>query len=139
MSHDDLIAYCLTKPGAWQDEPWEGDLVTKVGTKIFAFHGSVAGESATAVGLKCGSDRDEADEWLERYPGDASVMAYIGRYGWNTLAVGAPSRMPRSAMRSMPRTPRWWRVSRGPSARSRSLASAARADRRALRAATRRS
>jgi len=88
MSHDDVIAYCLTKPGAWQDEPWEGDLVTKVGTKIFAFHGSVAGESATAVGLKCGSDRDEADEWLERYPGDASVMPYIGRYGWNTLTVG---------------------------------------------------
>ncbi len=43
MSHDDVIAYCLTKPGAWQDEPWEGDLVTKVGTKIFAFHGSVGG------------------------------------------------------------------------------------------------
>ncbi len=24
---------------------------------------------------------------LERYPGDASVMAYIGRYGWNTLRL----------------------------------------------------
>ena len=29
-----------------------------------------------------------ADEWLARYPDDASVMAYIGRSGWNTLTVG---------------------------------------------------
>jgi predicted DNA-binding protein (MmcQ/YjbR family) len=40
------------------------------------------------VGLKCGPDRDLADEWLTRYPHDASVMAYIGRSGWNTLRVG---------------------------------------------------
>jgi predicted DNA-binding protein (MmcQ/YjbR family) len=31
--------------------------------------------------------RDEADEWLLRYPDDASVMAYIGRSGWNTLQL----------------------------------------------------
>ena len=41
-----------------------------------------------AVGVKAGATRDEADEWLARYPDDASVMAYIGRSGWNTLAVG---------------------------------------------------
>ena len=29
-----------------------------------------------------------ADEWLKRYPDDASVMAYIGRSGWNDLAFG---------------------------------------------------
>jgi len=29
-----------------------------------------------------------ADEWLVRYPDDASVMAYIGRSGWNSLRVG---------------------------------------------------
>ena len=87
MRRQDVLAHCLAKPGAWQDEPWEGDLVTKVADKIFAFHGS--GDGAIAVGVKCGRDRDEADEWLERYPDDASVMAYIGRYGWNTLKVGA--------------------------------------------------
>lgn len=38
MDHDELLGYCLAKPGAWQDE--------------------------------------------------AHVMAYIGRYGWNTLNVG---------------------------------------------------
>ena len=78
-----LIRYCLDKPGAWQDEPWEGDVVAKVATKIFAFLGS-----GTSVGLKCGLTRDEADEWLARYPQDATVMPYIGRSGWNTLQVG---------------------------------------------------
>ena len=39
MTHDELVAYCLAKPGAVADEPWEGDLVAKVGGKIFAFLG----------------------------------------------------------------------------------------------------
>ena len=78
-----LLAYALSFPEAWQDEPWEGDAVAKVATKIFAFLGS-----GTAVGLKCGRTLDEADEWLTRYPQDASVMPYIGRSGWNTLQVG---------------------------------------------------
>jgi len=85
MTRDQLLAYCLAKPGAWQDEPWEGDIVVKVGPKIFAFLGSPA---STSVGLKCGRSREEADEWLARYPDDASVMAYIGRSGWNTLRFG---------------------------------------------------
>ncbi len=55
MDGDELRAYCLSKPGAWQDEPWEGDIVAKVAV---------------------------------RYPDDASVMAYIGRSGWNTVKVG---------------------------------------------------
>jgi predicted DNA-binding protein (MmcQ/YjbR family) len=81
VTPDDLRDYCLGKPGAWPDEPWEGDSVAKVGAKIFAFLGS------ESVGLKCASTREEADEWLARYPGDASVMAYIGRSGWNTLRI----------------------------------------------------
>ena len=83
MTWEDLLTYCLAKPGAWQDEPWEGDVVVKVGAKIFAFLGS-----GTSVGVKCGASREAADEWLLRYPDDASVMAYIGRSGWNTLRIG---------------------------------------------------
>jgi len=85
MTRDELLAYCLAKPGAWEDEPWEGDTVAKVQDKIFAFLGSGHVDS---LGVKCGLTRDEADEWLARYPKDASVMAYIGRSGWNTLSVG---------------------------------------------------
>jgi predicted DNA-binding protein (MmcQ/YjbR family) len=83
MTWDDLLAHCLAKPGAWQDEPWEGDVVVKVGPKIFAFLGA-----GGAVGLKCGPTREMADEWLLRYPQDASVMAYIGHSGWNALRIG---------------------------------------------------
>lgn len=79
MTFDDLLDYCLAKPGAWKDEPWDGDIVAKVSEKIFAFLGR------NSVGVKCGNDRDEADTWLFQYPDDASVMAYIGRSGWNTL------------------------------------------------------
>ena len=87
MTWEHLLAYCLAKPGAWQDEPWEGDVVVKVGAKIFAFLGSGSAPEAS-VGIKCGASRESADEWRLRYPEDASVMAYIGRSGWNTLRVG---------------------------------------------------
>jgi predicted DNA-binding protein (MmcQ/YjbR family) len=83
VTGEELLAYCLAKPGAWQDEPWEGDVVAKVGDKIFAFLGGADG-----VGVKGGRSRDEANEWLARYPDDATVMAYIGRSGWNTLRIG---------------------------------------------------
>ena len=81
MTPDELREHCLAKPGAWPDQPWEGDHVAKVGPKIFAFMG------ADTVGLKCGAGREEADEWLARFPDGASVMPYIGRSGWNTLRL----------------------------------------------------
>jgi predicted DNA-binding protein (MmcQ/YjbR family) len=84
--HPDVVrAHALGKPGAWADQPWDGDHVAKVGPegrgKIFAFLGE------SSVGVKAGAGREEADEWLARYPDDASVMAYIGRSGWNTLRI----------------------------------------------------
>jgi predicted DNA-binding protein (MmcQ/YjbR family) len=89
LSYAKLLAYCLAKPGAWQDQPWEGDVVVKVGPRIFAFLGSQpARGERPAVGLKCGPNRDVADEWLARYPDDAHASAYIGRSGWNRLRAG---------------------------------------------------
>ncbi|GAA3454413.1 MmcQ/YjbR family DNA-binding protein [Dactylosporangium matsuzakiense] len=82
MTRDELVAYCLAKPGAWEDQPWEGDVVAKVGPKIFAFLGGAG------VGVKCAASREAADEWLHRYPEDAAAMPYIGRSGWNSLTVG---------------------------------------------------
>ena len=121
MTWDEVVAYCLAKPGAWRDEPWEGDGVAKVGSKIFAFFGS----TGPSIGLKCGPDRDVADEWLTRYPDDASVMAYIGRSGWNTLTSAAPSRRTRSSPRSTPRTTWWSRSCPRRTARPRSNAETA--------------
>jgi predicted DNA-binding protein (MmcQ/YjbR family) len=81
MSRRRWLDYCLGKPGARQDEPWEGDVVAKVGDKIFAFLGN-----ENAIGLKCG-DRETADLLLDRYQGAASKMAYIGKHGWNTFQL----------------------------------------------------
>ena len=82
LTGDTLREYCLGKPGAWPDEPWDGDTVAKVGEKIFAFLGD------GSVGLKCGANRDEADELVAAYPEDVRKMAYIGRAGWNTVQLG---------------------------------------------------
>lgn len=87
MDVDRLQRHCLSLPGAWPDNPWEHEHpVIKVGPaargKIFAFLG------ADGVGVKSATTREAADEWLHRYPKDASVMRYIGRSGWNDLAFG---------------------------------------------------
>ena len=79
-----MLAYCLAKPGAWQDEPWEADIVVKVGSKVFAFLGT---PTNTKIGVKCGPNREVADEWVHRYPNDAAPSAYIGRSGWNRLEL----------------------------------------------------
>jgi hypothetical protein len=34
LNHAEVVAYCLAKPGATPDEPWEEDLVAKVGGKL---------------------------------------------------------------------------------------------------------
>lgn len=81
MTKADIAAHCLAKPGAWLDEPWEGDQVVKVADKIFVFLGT------ESVGLKCGRDRDAAAELRDRYPDDVTVSAYIGRFGWNSLRL----------------------------------------------------
>ncbi len=82
-----MQAHCLAKPGAWPDNPWDHEHpVVKVGSgergKIFAFLG------VEGVGVKSARSREVADEWLERFPGHATVMPYIGRSGWNDLAFG---------------------------------------------------
>ena len=85
MDVETMRAHCEALPGAWADNPWDHEHpVIKVGPpehgKIFAFLGT------NRVGIKAGATRDVADEWLARFPDDASVMPYIGRSGWNDLA-----------------------------------------------------
>lgn len=56
--------------------------MAKAAEKICAFLGD-----GSAVGVKRGANREEADEWLLLYLDDDSVMSYIGRSGWNTLRL----------------------------------------------------
>ena len=84
MDVHELQDHCLAKPGAWPDNPWDHEHpVIKVAdgahARIFAFLG------ADSVGVKAGHGREVADAWLERHPGAARVMAYLGRSGWNDL------------------------------------------------------
>lgn len=83
MTPEEIRDYCLAKPGAWPDAPWEDHTVAKVHEKIFAFLGD------SSVGLKCGATREVANEWLDRHPESATVMAHIGRSGWNDLRVAS--------------------------------------------------
>jgi predicted DNA-binding protein (MmcQ/YjbR family) len=82
-----VVAYCLAMPGAEETYPF-GDhvLVAKVGGKGFAFIGQ---DEPGGVAVKCGATKEEAAELRERYPGVVSVMDYLGRYGWNRVALGA--------------------------------------------------
>jgi predicted DNA-binding protein (MmcQ/YjbR family) len=84
VTRDELVAYCLAKPGAEETYPWgEDDLVAKVGGKGFAFIGP------DGVSVKCGRDAAEAAEWRERYPDAITRSHYVGRYGWNSVALAA--------------------------------------------------
>ena len=65
VSWDELLAYCLAKPGAWRDEPWGDGVVAKVGPKIFAFLGVPASDAVgeqRSVGVKCGVSRELSSE-----------------------------------------------------------------------------
>ena len=86
MDVEELTARSLAMPGAWADNPWEhAHPVIKVGPgergRIFAFL------KADGVGVKSARTREEADEWVHRYPEDAAVMPYLGRNGWNDLRL----------------------------------------------------
>ena len=63
-----LAEHALGKPGAWADQPWEGDHVAKVAEKIFCFLGD------ETIGVACGT-RAEADEWIAEFPDDAQRHA----------------------------------------------------------------
>ncbi|HEX4723440.1 MAG TPA: MmcQ/YjbR family DNA-binding protein [Pseudonocardiaceae bacterium] len=83
MTLDDVIAYCMAKPGAEEAYPWgDGELVCKVGGKAFAF----IGLGTPKVGLKCGPTAEAGDEWRDRYPA-ITASTHIGRYGWISVPL----------------------------------------------------
>ncbi|MBS1715053.1 MAG: MmcQ/YjbR family DNA-binding protein [Armatimonadetes bacterium] len=80
MSLERIRAVCLSMPGAVEDHPW-GDYAWKVGGKVFC----ISGESGTGVTVKA---RPEDQEGLTQDPA-VNVAAYVGRFGWVTVDVGA--------------------------------------------------
>ncbi len=79
----ELEDFALHLPGAFSDIPWEDDLVTKVGKKIFVFFG-------TAEQLSIGVKLPESADHALSVPG-AEPMSYgLGRHGWVVVPVGRP-------------------------------------------------
>jgi predicted DNA-binding protein (MmcQ/YjbR family) len=74
-----ILSYALGFPGAWEDHPWEEDVV-KVGKKIFVFLGiEESAEPAMTVKL------DESLEQALAVPGAEPTGYGLGRWGWVTI------------------------------------------------------
>ena len=77
---DAVAAHALALPDAWQDFPWEGDRVAKVGKKIFAF---LASDDQGSLGVKLPHSGGFALSLA-----CATPMAYgLGRHGWVTIQL----------------------------------------------------
>ena len=71
----EVKGYCLHKAGAWQDEPWEGDVVAKVGSKIFAFLGNLAEQGKRP--------------WAEIFYPPPARLAPVDRADWEARQLDA--------------------------------------------------
>jgi len=83
MDLPDLIAHCLSKPGAEETTPFGPDtLVYKVGGKIFAL--TSPDEFPPRVNLKC--DPERALELRDRY--ESILPGYhMNKRHWNTVVL----------------------------------------------------
>ena len=82
MTADELLAHALALPGAWPDEPWEGDPVAKVGArpgKIFLFGGD------EGVSLKVPPEDRAA--LVGTWPGTVSDAPYLSKRHWVRVRV----------------------------------------------------
>src|SRR5205823_10872505 len=78
---EQLRAFALGFPGAYEDFPW-GERVVKVNKKIFVFLG--VDETATpGVGMKL----RESQEWALSLPGITPMGYGLGRAGWVSISL----------------------------------------------------
>ena len=73
---DDLLAFALTLPEAWEDHPWD-ETVVKVRTKIFVFLGT------ERITVKL----EESHEHALSIEGAAPTGYGLGRAGWVTVPI----------------------------------------------------
>jgi len=79
MTYDEVLACCRNLPGAWEDTPWEDDVVVKAGPKVFVFPG------AEAVSLKV---RPEVgDELRAAYPDAVGFAPYLNKKHWVRISL----------------------------------------------------
>jgi predicted DNA-binding protein (MmcQ/YjbR family) len=87
MTRDEVVTYCLTKPGAYLDAPWgEGDNVVKVANKIFCFLGAL--DAPPVISVK--NTREGVQEWRDRFPEHVGVPRYLDKALWNRVELAGP-------------------------------------------------
>ena len=79
VTYDEVLAYSLTLPGAWEDTPWEDDVVVKVGPKVFVFPG------VEAISIKV--DPAVGDELRSAYPSSVGSPPYLNKRHWVRIAL----------------------------------------------------
>jgi predicted DNA-binding protein (MmcQ/YjbR family) len=76
-----LLTFALTLPEAWEDLPWEDDLVAKVGKKVFVFFGSAS--RPLTVGVKLPHSAPYALSLACAEPSGYG----LGRHGWVSIRL----------------------------------------------------
>jgi predicted DNA-binding protein (MmcQ/YjbR family) len=88
--HHRLLQYALSYPEAWQDEPWEGDVVAKVGKKVFVFFGSERDDGSVGLSVKLPESSEEA----LAYPFTEPTGYGLGRWGWVSATFTPRDKVP---------------------------------------------
>jgi predicted DNA-binding protein (MmcQ/YjbR family) len=89
MRRDAVISHCLSKPGAYLDNPWgEEDSVVKVGGKIFCFLGASEGAADGPGAISVKNTAELIDQWRTRYPDHIGLPRYLNKRLWNLVALG---------------------------------------------------
>ena len=80
---EQVLAYALTKPGAWLDHPWgEGHDVVKVGERMFVLAGATQDEPSFSVKHE---DMDSRDVWRARFPDAVGPAPYLTNKPWSRV------------------------------------------------------
>jgi predicted DNA-binding protein (MmcQ/YjbR family) len=79
--HDAVLEFALSLPGAWEDHPW-GEVVVKVGKKIFVFLGMP--ETSTGCGVKLRESHEAALAVAGAEPSGYG----LGKAGWVNVPFG---------------------------------------------------